>query len=42
MNKYTIFPNCLGGADVDAENLESLAALMAKSLRHLSDEEASS
>lgn len=41
-NKYTMFPTCLAGAVAEAENLESLAARMAKSLRHLSPEETSS
>ena len=37
-----MFPICLGGAELDAENFEVRAARIAKSLRHLSFEDTSS
>ena len=37
-----MFPICLGGAELDAENFEVRAARIAKSLRHLSFDDTSS
>ena len=37
-----MLPTCLAGAVPEAENRESLAALTAKSLRHLSSDDTSS